>query len=83
MSYVEHDSPKSPGAAGVSPKLVVGGVIAILALVFVFQNTDKGKVTFLFWDITAAAWIWLLILFAAGVVTGSMFPWLRRRKKHD
>jgi len=25
------------------------------------------------------AWIWLVVIFAAGVVVGSVFPWLRRR----
>nr|WP_246087067.1 hypothetical protein [Nocardioides humi] len=26
------------------------------------------------------AWIWLLVVFAAGLAVGSLFPWLHRRK---
>jgi uncharacterized integral membrane protein len=64
-----------------NPKVIGAAVVAVLALIFVFQNTDKGRVHFLFWTISMPAWIWLLIIFAAGVVVGSLFPWLRRRKK--
>lgn len=64
----------------IRPKAVVGVVIAVLALVFVFQNTAEGRVDFLFWNITLPTWIWLLVIFAAGVVVGSIFPWLRGRR---
>lgn len=64
-----------------SPRLLAGIAIVVLALIFVFQNTDKGKIHFFFWDITAPAWAWLLILFGAGVAVGSLFPWLRRKPK--
>lgn len=67
-----------------TPKAILGIVIAVLALVFVFQNTKRGHVHFLFWSISMPGWIWLLVVFAAGVVVGSMFPWLRRgRRKKD
>lgn len=61
-----------------SPKVIGTVVIAVLALVFVFQNTASGQVRFLFWTMTAPAWAWLLIIFVAGLVVGSVFPWLRR-----
>ncbi|UYM07328.1 LapA family protein [Solicola gregarius] len=67
----------------IRPKTVIGVVIAVLALVFVFQNTGKGQVDFLFWSVSMPAWIWLLVIFAAGVVVGSNFPWLRRRRAKD
>ena len=63
----------------IPPRLIAGGVVAMLALIFVFRNTDSRTVNF-FRDIEAPAWLWLLVLFAAGVV-GSMFPWLRPKKK--
>jgi uncharacterized integral membrane protein len=65
----------------VTPKLVAVAVVAVLATVFVFQNTAKGPVNVLFWTIRMPAWIWLLAVFLAGVVVGSVFPWLRRRAK--
>jgi uncharacterized integral membrane protein len=44
----------------VSPKVIVGLVVAALALSFVFQNTGEGRVHLLFWDIRAPAWLWLV-----------------------
>ncbi|MGH9117878.1 MAG: lipopolysaccharide assembly protein LapA domain-containing protein [Acidimicrobiales bacterium] len=63
-----------------SPKVVVGGALGLLALVFIFQNTARGRVEFLFWDFEAPAWLWLLVIFVAGVVVGSIWPWFRRRR---
>jgi uncharacterized integral membrane protein len=63
-----------------TPKMVVVIVLAVLALIFVFQNTGKKRVSLLFWHINAPMWFWLLALLAAGFVVGSMFPWFRRRK---
>jgi uncharacterized integral membrane protein len=74
---------ESPGPAqrriSVSPKLVAAVTVAVLATVFVFQNTEKGRVNVLFWTIRMPAWIWLLAVFLAGVAVGSVFPWLRRQ----
>jgi uncharacterized integral membrane protein len=64
----------------VSPKMVLAIVVGVLALVFVFQNTSSKHVRFLFWSLSMPAWIWLLVVFVAGVVVGSLFPWLRRRR---
>lgn len=61
-----------------SPKAIGAVVIAVLALIFVFQNTARGQVRFLFWTVTAPAWAWLLVIFVAGLIVGSLFPWLRR-----
>jgi uncharacterized integral membrane protein len=65
----------------VSPKMVVAIIVGVLALVFVFQNTGSKHVDFLFWSLSMPAWIWLLVVFVAGLVVGSMFPWLRRRRR--
>ena len=64
-----------------SPKAIGATVLAVLALVFVFQNTAQRKVDFLFWDTTLPMWVWFLALLAAGVVIGSLFPWLRPRRR--
>ena len=65
----------------VSPKVIAGGVIGLLALIFVFEITGEGRVNFLFWHVNAPAFLWLVILFGSGVVVGSLFPWLRRKSK--
>ena len=67
----------------ISPKLIIGVVIGVVALIFVLQNTRSGRINLLFWHVTAPAWLWLIILFGAGVVVGSLFPWFRRKKKVD
>lgn len=64
----------------ISPKVALAALAGVLALVFVFQNTAEGQVNFLFWDISMPAWIWLLVIFVAGAVVGSLFPWLRGRR---
>jgi len=51
-------------------RLIVGGLITIVALLFVFQNTGTGTFHFLFFAIEAPRWLWLLGVFAAGVATG-------------
>lgn len=63
------------------PKVVVAGVLALLALVFILQNAGTRRVELLFWDVSAPSWLWMVVLFGAGVVVGSVFPWFRRRPK--
>jgi uncharacterized integral membrane protein len=61
-------------------KRVIGGIIAIIALLFIFQNTATGDFHFLFFDIKAPRWLWLLGVFAAGFVTSLL--WTRHRSAH-
>lgn len=86
-----HETTKHQHAHTNSPRrdikfgTVVTAIIATLAVIFVLQNTGRGRVTFWFWHITAPAWIWLTVLFLLGVVAGSLAPWLGlfgRSKKH-
>jgi uncharacterized integral membrane protein len=63
-----------------SPKAIGALVVAVLALVFVFQNTAERRVHFWFWNASMPMWVWFLALLAAGVVIGSLFPWLRPRR---
>ena len=68
------------GSRSVSVKMVVALLLVVLALMFVFQNTGSKNVHFLFWSTSMPAWVWLLAVFVAGVVVGSVFPWFRRRR---
>lgn len=70
-------TPPAESQRTVSIKAIVAGVIAVLALVLVFQNTEQHAYSVFAWTITAPAWIWLLVLLLAGVVIGSLFPWFR------
>jgi len=73
-------SPKTEGPS-LSPKLIIGVILAVVALVFILQNTSKSRVDLFVWDFAAPKWIWMLILFGAGLVVGSIFPWFRRRDR--
>ncbi|WP_110205300.1 LapA family protein [Nocardioides daejeonensis] len=63
----------------VSPRMIGAAVLGVLALVFVFQNHERGRIDFLFWSISMPAWIWLLVIFAAGVIVGLLVPKIRAR----
>lgn len=81
MSQVFENGRTKTAEDGINPKLIVGGVLVVLALIFIFQNTGSKTVSFLWLDITMPAWIWMLVLFVVGVAVGSVFPWFRRRNK--
>jgi uncharacterized integral membrane protein len=51
-------------------KQIIAAIIAVVALLFIFQNTGTGHFHFLWFDFTAPVWIWLLLVFAGGVATG-------------
>ena len=60
---------------------IIAGGSALVALIFIVQNTASGTVQFLFWDITMATWVWALVLFLLGGVSGYFFHWRRRRAR--
>jgi uncharacterized integral membrane protein len=64
-----------------SPKLIGATVVAVLALVLALQNTRRTRIDIYFWTVRAPLWIWLIIIFVAGLVVGSVFPWFRRSKR--
>lgn len=81
------DSAAGNGAAGwdkkhtVSPRLIGFIVIAIVAVVFVVQNSEKTTVRFLFIEVEARVWAAVLIAIALGVVLDRLFlAWWRRRR---
>jgi uncharacterized integral membrane protein len=66
-------------------KLIVAGVVAVILLLFIFSNTGKWEVSFLFFGPwRAPAWLMLIIIlvigFLLGLMTGAL---LRRRKKRE
>ena len=66
---------------GIGFGTVVGVGAAILALIFSVQNTGSGTVEVLFWDFTMPTWVWALLLFLLGGVSGYFFHWRRRRAR--
>lgn len=73
------DNAESNGGIGIGA--VLGGGATLLALIFIVQNTGSGTVQFLFWDFTMATWVWALLLFLLGGVSGYYFHWTRARAR--
>ena len=66
---------------GIGFGTIIGGGAALLALIFIVQYTGSGTVQFLFWDFTMATWVWGLLLFLLGGVSGYFLCWRRRRAR--
>ncbi|HPZ34655.1 MAG TPA: hypothetical protein PLN73_05525 [Microbacteriaceae bacterium] len=75
----------TPGAKRplLSGKAIIAIVIAVVSLAFVFSNTAEASLHFLGLSFTMPAWGWFLAVLIAGVVIGSLFPWLRPRRRRD
>lgn len=58
----------------------VAGLVAILALVFIVQNSQEVEVDFIFATTSTPLIFALLIIFAVGALVGWLLPWVRRRK---
>lgn len=66
----------------VTGKMVASGVLLLVALIFVFSTLGAGPLHFLVWSFTMPVWIWFLAVLLAGVAIGSLFPWLRPRRRY-
>jgi uncharacterized integral membrane protein len=77
----EHVTPANKGNRRwtdyVTAKRIIGAIIVVVALLFIFQNTQTGEFHFLFFEIKAPRWLWLLGIFAAGYAT----RWLLERHR--
>ena len=73
------DGSEKRGGVGIGT--ILGGGAALIALIFVVQNTGSGTVQFLSWSFTMATWLWALLLFLLGGVSGYFFHWSRVRAR--
>jgi uncharacterized integral membrane protein len=61
-------------------RLWVGGILALLGLIFVVQNTDEVSVEFFFWRFDIPL-IWVLVaMVLLGVIITLLVQWRRRAK---
>ena len=60
---------------------VVGAVLAVLLVVFVFQNTEEQEVQVYFWEFSGPLWIVLLVTIAVGLVVLELVSTLWRRRR--
>jgi uncharacterized integral membrane protein len=70
--------------SGVSPALIVLGVLAIVAVIFIVQNSDRTNIDFLFLDFASPKWLTLLLAIGLGIVLDRLFMyWWNRRSRRD
>jgi uncharacterized integral membrane protein len=67
------------GGDGLSAKQVVAGIVGIVLVVFVLQNTDSTSITLLIFDVTFPLWLVLVVTIALSVGIGYLVG-SRRRK---
>ena len=79
---VQRDRQPAGGGYG---KLIVAGVIGLIILVLILQNTKESwKFHFFFWWLSLPAWLMLIVLLVAGFAIGFVISAiLRRRKKRE
>lgn len=64
----------------ITPKMVVAAVVAVLAVVFVFQNTDSAKLKIIVFTVTMPRWIAFVVLLVIGAVLGYVARGVRAKR---
>jgi len=62
-------------------KFILGIIIGILALIFIFQNMQTVDVSFLAWTITMSRALMLLIILLIGFILGWAVVGIARRRR--
>jgi uncharacterized integral membrane protein len=65
--------------SGLTPKQIAAGVLGLLLVIFVLQNTDSTSITLLVFDVTFPLWLVLAATIALSVGVGYLMG-SRRRK---
>lgn len=80
-----NDTNAASGSNGVSPSLIGFGVVAVLAVVFFFQNSERIDVNFWLFDWNTTIRWSLLMAMVLGVLLDRLFGrwWRRRGRKKD
>ncbi|MDQ1246760.1 MAG: LapA family protein [Actinomycetota bacterium] len=79
MSDQSGGSGLSVGGFSLTGRRIIGIIIGVIALIFVFSNTGEVTLKFLWLDVSAPGWLMLLILLLAGFLVGFMIG--RKRYK--
>ena len=74
---------QEPSNAGLYVKLGIVAVVAILLLLYIFQNVTRVPFNFLFWSFEWPLWLIILVSLVIGFLVGMLVNTLlvRRRRK--
>ncbi|TQJ56701.1 LapA family protein [Streptomyces sp. NBC_00080] len=64
-----------------TPGRIVVLALAVLTLVFIFQNTGTVKIRLLIPEVTVPLWTALLAMWVIGVLCGASFSYFRKRRR--
>ncbi len=84
MDWKEQDrrtGAPEPDKSRISAALVLWLIVAVIAVVFVVQNTRHSTVTFLFWDGDTSIWVVIIIAIVLGVLLDRLATWFMRRRR--
>lgn len=62
-------------------KFIIGLILGLFILIFIFQNTTVVDIQLLFWKISMSRSLIILIVFAAGIILGWIICSIRHSKK--
>mgnify|MGYP000563071098 CR=1 FL=1 len=65
----------------VSIRAVIAGIVAIGAVIFIFQNQDDTRMEFLFFSGTVPLYLVIIISMVLGAVLGWFVGYMRRRRR--
>jgi uncharacterized integral membrane protein len=69
---------------GISPTLVGLVVLAVASVIFIVQNSERPKITFLFFSVRTRLWVAIALAILVGVVLDRLFAiWWRRRRERE
>jgi uncharacterized integral membrane protein len=68
---------------GPSGKLIALGVVALLLLVFVIQNTEKADVHVLLWNAVLPIWLVIVIAALLGLAAGWILGRVGRKRRRE
>jgi uncharacterized integral membrane protein len=60
---------------------IVAGIVAVAAVIFVFQNSEEASVDFLFFSATVPLSVVIVISMVLGAVLGWFLGYMRRRRR--
>jgi uncharacterized integral membrane protein len=66
---------------GTSFGLIISGIVGVLALIFIFQNSEQQDVNFLFFSATVPLSVVIILSMILGAVLGWILGYMRRRKR--